>query len=574
MGAFPPVRVEREVGVVAAGSVMSLADLAAMIEVIPCAILVKNSDHRILMANDAMCALIGHSRAQVVGHFDSDFVPADEVDGFLRADRRVLESGEPEEVEEVLTRGDGSRRTVVTRKARVILDGAPHVLTTITDVTAYREAVAHNRYLALHDHLTGLANRALLNERIEQALARESRTGRDYLLFIDLDRFKAVNDANGHQVGDALLARFAERLTSIVRASDTVARLGGDEFALFVRGLHGRSDVERLCTRILDAAGRPFHVEGVSAFVSASVGVVGVPRTPVSRIELKRRADVALYQAKREGRACYRFFSPELDAETRRRRAIEADLRVALAHGEGLAVHYQPQLASTDHALIGVEALVRWQHPRLGALPPAEFIPIAEETGQIDLLGEWVLRHACAAMARWGDLQLAVNLSPVQLRNPLLVERILAVLAETGFPARRLQLEVTESALLADDGGVPEVLERLRGHGVRIVLDDFGTGYSSLSHLQRLDIDKVKIDKSFIQALADPESAAIVHAVTSLAAALHIPVTAEGVETEDQRRALDAFGALELQGYLMAPPMAEAALRDYVARHHGLTAAA
>lgn len=186
MGAFPPVHVEREVGVVAAGSVMSLADLAAMIEVIPCAILVKDSDHRILMANDAMCALIGHSRAQVVGHFDSDFVPADEVDGFLRADRRVLESGEPEEVEEVLTRGDGSRRTVVTRKARVILDGAPHVLTTITDVTAYREAVAHNRYLALHDHLTGLANRALLNERIEQALARESRTGRDYLLFIDL----------------------------------------------------------------------------------------------------------------------------------------------------------------------------------------------------------------------------------------------------------------------------------------------------------------------------------------------------------------------------------------------------
>lgn len=555
--------------------VTSISDLQAIINVMPLPVFVKNRDHRIVLLNDEACRFFGHSREVMLEFSDFDLFPEEEVHVFHAADDRVFTGGGDSENEEQVTDASGHARTVITRKRRVLLGDEPYLVAIISDVTAYREAEAHNRYLAFHDTLTGLPNRALLSERIDQVLQRRRRSGDPCdLLYIDLDRFKEVNDTYGHQAGDALLQGFAGRLTALVRASDTVSRLGGDEFAVLLLDSGSDTETRLICQRILDAAAEPFEIGGAQAFISASIGIANA-EDGLDTTEMQRRADVALYQAKREGRACFRHFTSTLDEKIQRHRRLELDLRESLATRSGLAVHYQPLIRASGDALAAMEALVRWQHPEFGLLEAEDFIAIAEESGLIIPLGDWVLEQACEKMARWPGVSLAVNLSPAQMRAEDCVRKVTDVLERTHFPAGRLELEVTEGAILDTDITIRDRVKALRAMGIRIVLDDFGTGYSSLAHLQRLDVDKVKIDKSFVHGLCEGgEAQAIVHAVTALARVLNIPVTAEGVETDEQSRALRAIGCDELQGFLFSRALSPEDTDRYLAERCGATRAA
>lgn len=556
-------------------AISGISDIQAIINVMPVPVFVKNRAHRIVLLNDSACDFFGHSRDVMLGFSDYDLFPAEEVEVFHAADDKVFETGETSENEEQVTDAAGRPRTVITRKRRVKLKNDEYLVGTITDVTAYREAEAHNYHLAFHDTLTGLPNRALLSERIDQALLRRNRTGDSCtLLYVDLDRFKEVNDTHGHQSGDALIQAFASRISAIVRATDTVSRLGGDEFAILLVDRGDPADVDLICKRILEAASEPFEIDGSRVFIGASIGIAEAAGE-ITNVEIQRRADVALYQSKREGRNCFRRFTDALDSKIRHLRRLEHDLREALARETGLEVYYQPLFTSSSEQLAGMEALVRWRHPELGFLPPEEFIAMAEETGLIVPLGEWVLKKACAMVRAWPNLLLAVNCSPVQLRADGPIDRLLEIIAEAGFPPERLELEVTESAILDTSERVRDRLRKLRAVGVKIVLDDFGTGYSSLTHLQKLDVDKVKIDKSFVHNIAtSSESEAIVQAVTYLARVLGIPVTAEGVETKVQHDLLRMIGCTEMQGFLYSHPLSSDEARKFLADKSKWTRAA
>ena len=413
---------------------------------------------------------------------------------------------------------------------------------------------AEAQHLAFHDSLTGLPNRALFEDRLQVALSR--RKPSVAVLMLDLDRFKNVNDTLGHPAGDELIRQFGDRLTALLRESDTVARLGGDEFALLVEGA-AIGDVRTLAGRILDEVRRPFGILGAQVHVGVSIGVAMSQDGGLAGLDLVRKADIALYSAKDAGRNTYHFFSPEMDENVRRRRTIEDDLREAVATGEGLCLHYQPQV-SRDGAIVGVEALLRWDNPARGSIAPSEFIPVAEETGLIVPLGEWVLRQACLASRRWPKLFVAVNLSPVQFRSPEFVARLDTIVADTGADPQSIQLEVTERVLLDDDDSASAVLAMLRERGFKIVLDDFGTGYSSLSYLRRFQVDKIKIDGSFVNHVCEePESATIVSAVLSLGWTMGLTVAAEGVETADQCTFLEAAGCKEMQGHYFSPAVPE-----------------
>ena len=550
----------------------SIEALQTIIDVVASPIFVKDREHRWVLLNDSMCKFMGLPRDRLIGKSDFDTVPAEQAEIFWTIDDRVFETGEENENEEQHTDLNGNVRTIVTRKRLVhVGDGIPLLVAVINDITAFCEAEAHSRYLALHDGLSGLANRTLLNDRVDKELARIARgSERCALLYIDLDGFKVVNDQHGHQAGDELICEFAGRISALVRASDTVARIGGDEFAVLVCGVDGAEMIAIMCQRILDAAREPFEVAGAKARVSASIGVALASEPDCRYTDLLRRADLALYEAKATGRDCFRMFSHELDAQRRRRELIESSLRDALETGQGLELHYQPLYRNADETLVGFEALVRWQHPELGFLGPTQFVPIAEETGLIAPLGEWVLRQACMTVGRWPGVALAVNVSPVQLRDPGIAPRILRIVRECGFDPARLQIEITENALFNADGIVTCSLGELRAAGVRIALDDFGTGYSSLTHLRRLEVDKVKIDRSFVQYLGhSADSGAIVQAVANIGKTLGLMVTAEGVETEEQRRFLASTGCTELQGYLFSRPLPEAAIAELF---EGLTA--
>ncbi len=432
---------------------------------------------------------------------------------------------------------------------------------------------AQAQHLAFHDALTGLPNRALFNDRLDHALARARRGSGTTLLLLDLDRFKHVNDTYGHQAGDALIREFGSRLTGLVREHDTIARLGGDEFAILLPGLTGTAAVDRLCKRILTTVHAPFEVVGNQAFVGVSIGVVQAPEAGTDRVDLLRKADIALYSAKAEGRDCYRHFDVSMDATVKLRGTIEEDLRAALASGEGLELHYQP-LVGADGEMLGVEALMRWVHPEQGLLPPAQTIPIAEETGLIVPLGEWVLREACEAAKRWPQLFVALNLSPVQFRSAGFADRALQIIREAGVRPEQLELEVTEGVLIDDDEVVRAGLAKLRAAGLRIALDDFGTGYSSLSYLRKFEVDKIKIDRSFVQHLGHTvDSAAIIHAVVTLGHAMGLTVTAEGVETGDQQRFLKLAGCEQMQGYLFSRPVPAAQVAALLEQRGALRAA-
>jgi diguanylate cyclase (GGDEF)-like protein len=430
----------------------------------------------------------------------------------------------------------------------------------ITERQRVEERIAH---MARHDALTDLGNRVLFRERMDEALARLQQDDEAFSIFVfDLDMFKAVNDSLGHPVGDALLKAVAQRLRDVVGDADTVGRIGGDEFAILQRGEGDQKETAlRLAERLMTVISAPYHIEDHRIVIGISIGIALAPADGVEAGQLLKNADLALYRAKDEGRNGYRFYEPAMDAESRLRRALECDLRNALARDE-FVVHYQTLIDIGSRRVCGAEALVRWNHPERGLVPPDRFIPLAEETGLIVPLGEWVLRQACADAANWPDtVKLAVNLSPAQFRNSPLVEIVTGALADSGLKANRLELEITESVLLQKHADNLAVLHQLQDLGVGIVLDDFGTGYSSLSYLRMFPFDKIKIDRSFVAELSErSDCAAIVCAITGLGRSLDIATTAEGVETRQQFEMLRAAGCTQAQGYLFSRPKPAAEL--------------
>lgn len=444
----------------------------------------------------------------------------------------------------------------VTGRAERDGDGRPFRLSGVTqDITEKREAEERVAYMAHHDALTGLLNRAALRERLVEAIGRSRRGVRCAVLHLDLDRFKEVNDAFGHAAGDELLRSVAARLLACVCRGDVVARLGGDEFVILRHGQEQPEDAARLAAGVIAALSRPHAVDGRQVSVGASIGVAVLPEDGADAAQVMRHADLALYGAKREGGGRFRFFEPGMQLRVQARRQLEEDLRRALEKGE-FELHYQPLVNLAEGSVGGFEALLRWRHPQRGLVCPDEFIPVAEAMGLIVPLGRWTLARACADAASWPQpLRVAVNLSAAQLADPALEETVAAALAAAGLPPRRLELEITESLLLRDTEDTIALLRRLRASGAAISMDDFGTGYSSLSYLIKFPIDKVKIDRSFVLAMDErPEGAAIIRAIAGLCRTLGIVTTVEGIETPAQRRQVAGQGCTEGQGYLFSPP--------------------
>ena len=432
---------------------------------------------------------------------------------------------------------------------------------TFEDVTLRRRAEEQSAFLAWHDPLTGLGNRSMLQERLNQTVPRLAAAERAVVFLVDLDNFKTVNDLLGHPTGDRLLQTVARRLEGCVRSGDFVSRLGGDEFAIIAVLSSDASGADEMAARILGAFDRPFELDGHQVDVSASLGI-SVGECNADVVGLLRTADLALYTAKAEGRGVHRAFSPDMELKLQIRRALEADLRQTLAAG-GFELFYQPICDARTGRIVACEALLRWPHPLRGMIPPAEFIHVAEEMGLIVALGEWVLHQACAEAALWPDpTRVAINLSPIQFRNGRLSASVQSALVQSGLDPRRLDLEITESGLMQNSEQIRDQLHDLRGRGIRIAMDDFGTGYSSLSYLRSFPLDELKIDQSFVADLGHrPNAAAIIGAIKQLADSLQIRVVAEGVETEAQRAQLCDIGIDELQGYLLARPMPAARLR-------------
>jgi diguanylate cyclase (GGDEF)-like protein len=463
----------------------------------------------------------------------------------------------------IITTPDGRSVQVVNEP---LADGG--WVATHEDVTEQRRAEARITHLAHYDALTDLPNRTLFHEQLKRELAGVAADRQLAVLYIDIDEFKSVNDSLGHMIGDELLKAVAVSLSACVRETDFVARLGGDEFAIVQTGVTDVADVTELVHRIYGAIREPYECLGHQVTTDASIGIALAPRDGVDLDRILKNADLAMYAAKAAGRRTHRFFQPEMDAQVRARRMLEVELRQAIIDG-GFEVYYQPCLSLQDNSITGCEALVRWRHPQRGMISPADFVPIAEDTGLINQLGEWVLTTACKEAATWpADVRLAVNVSPVQFKSGTLALKVVAALAASGLAASRLELEITEAVLIRDDDAALAVLHQLRAIGVRIALDDFGTGYSSLGYLQRFPFDKIKIDRCFITGIAEPEgSASIVEAVVTIAAARRMTTTAEGVETEQQRDLLRALGCSEMQGYLFSAPKPAADVRQLLHSH-------
>ncbi|GMA78687.1 hypothetical protein GCM10025880_51040 [Methylorubrum aminovorans] len=432
-------------------------------------------------------------------------------------------------------------------------------VSTFVDVTERRRFETQIQHLAQHDPLTDLANRATLRQALTETLA-SARWEDCAVLYIDLDRFKPINDMFGHAVGDQLLQEVARRLRLTVGRQDVIARLGGDEFALILRPAEPQRVAETART-ILDALNRPYAVKRLPIRIGASIGIAVAPLAGRDPDILLRNADLALYEAKKEGRNRYSFYDPAMGDKAAARSALEADLNRAVERRE-FVLHYQPIVRARTGATIGFEALLRWRRPDGVAMSPADFVPVAEEAGLMPEIGAWILAEACREATAWpAHLTVAVNVSATQLRSALFIDAVERALAESGLPPHRLEIEITETAVLQNRELALSLLRRLRALGVMIALDDFGTGYSSLSFVHTFPLTRLKIDRSFVRGLGhDPQSAAIVRAIIGLSRSLGLAVTAEGVETEDQRRLLAKERGLDLQGYLFGHPEAAARL--------------
>ena len=448
--------------------------------------------------------------------------------------------------------------------------------TTYEDVTERRVAEEKVVFMARHDALTQLPNRTLFVERMQQALIGLDQGLAFAVLCLDLDRFKEVNDSLGHAMGDVLLRTVSERLLSCVRATDTVSRVGGDEFTIIQIAPQSTGETEALARRIIEVVSEPYDLEGRRATIGLSIGIAvteahGMTADDTTADVLLRNADMALYRAKADGRGTWRFFETEMDTSIRVRRALSNDLAEALERGE-FELLYQPVCDLRRERVGAFEALLRWQHPVRGEIPPLEFIPIAEEMGFILPLGEWVLQQACLEAARWPDhVSVAVNVSPAQFRTDQLVQTVLTALQSAGLPAQRLILEITESVLLSHSPTTLATMRELRDMGVRISLDDFGTGFSSLSYLSKFPIDQIKIDQSFVRNLGSTNTGAVVHAIIDLAARLSMRVVAEGVETMAQVNWLREERCDDVQGFLLAQPLAPSELAEAIGRRSWFT---
>jgi len=436
-----------------------------------------------------------------------------------------------------------------------------HFVSTGHDITERMETQERLQFLAHHDVLTSLPNRSLFIDRLKQALAYARWHNRLVaVLFFDIDRFKNINDTLGHDVGDQLLQAIARRLGNCLRERDTVARFGGDEFVLVLNDISSSSDVGQLAKKILDAMQPPFMVNNVTLHVTASIGISLFPADGEESGALLSKADTAMYRAKDMGRNHYQFYSTEMGARAFERLAMENNMRLALERNE-FVLHYQPQVDARNGQVMGMEALLRWQHPDFGLVPPMEFIPLLEETGLIVPVGEWVLRTACEQLgvwqrSGWDYLRMAVNLSSIQFGSPDLLQMITNVLMEQRLQAGSLELEITESILMRHDGAVAAMLESIDRMGVQLGLDDFGTGYSSLSYLRRFPIDTLKIDRSFVRDIPDDaEDAAITRAIIVMGQSLKLELIAEGVETKTQADYLQSLGCHIMQGFFFSRPL-------------------
>jgi len=545
-------------------------------------------ERRFFLCNPGFARMFGYGPDELIGQPGEIIYP--DADSYARLGevaRPLISQGRQLDIEWQLARKDGS--TFFARVIARALDAANPAQGTVwivEDITdkrrhgALERAVAERtaelqaanaraRHLADHDALTGLPNRRLLEDRLTQALALSYRNRKQTaVMFVDLDRFKLINDTLGHAVGDLLLKEVARRLVKQLRVGDTICRIGGDEFVVVLPEIKRAEDAVNVAQKVLEQLSEPVAVEAASLSVTPSIGIAVFPDDGRDAETLIRNSDAAMYHAKELGRANYQFFTAEMNHAASRRVSLEKDLRRALGKDE-LRVYYQPIVDAGSGRVSAHEALVRWQHPERGVLQPAEFIQLAEETGMMPKLGEWVLRQAC----RWTTfigvergLPVSVNLSPRQFNDPRLAQTVAAVLRETGLPASLLELEIAETTAMQRTDITLATLQRLKALGVSIAIDDFGTGYSSLAYLKRFPVDKLKIDRSFIAGLpGDPDQRSIVAAVIALAHALELKVIAEGVETEAQRAFLQASGCDFLQGHLTGGPLdADSAAKDFV----------
>jgi len=531
----------------------------------------------IVYVNAYAAALHGRTVAELMGQPSASLYEPEQLDEAMDFWRGVRE-GRESPARELWHVARGGREFAMLTSGLLLRDaaGQPALLAcTAVDISDRKQAEARIRQLAFYDVLTGLPNRRLLLDHLQQALAGSARRGTSgALLFIDLDQFKTINDTLGHDMGDQLLKEVANRIRLQLRVGDTVARLGGDEFVVLIEELSevpeiAASQAEQVGQKLMAALNRPYRLAGSEHHSTPSVGVTLFTAGQGSVEDLLKQADMAMYQAKAAGRNSLRFFDPQMQTVVAARAALQGDLHQAL-QSQQLLIHIQPQLDQSGW-VIGAEALLRWQHPQRGLVSPAEFIPVAEDSGLIHPIGQWVLEAACRQLVDWAgrpalrNLSLAVNVSVQQFRHPEFVQRVLEVLEYSGVDRHKLKLEITESLLMHDVEDVIAKMVTLRAHGVRFSLDDFGTGYSSLAYLKRLPLDQLKIDASFVRdLLTDPNDAAIVRTIIALARSLGLMAVAEGVETAAQRDALAAEGCTVYQGYLYSRPLPPAAFIDYV----------
>jgi diguanylate cyclase (GGDEF)-like protein len=532
-----------------------------------------DASHRLIMCNDRYVKMYdlppdrvgpGTLLSEIVDmRLEAGSFPAMSRDEYLQWRSNVAVSSEPTDSVVELRNG----RTFKIRHRPMPDCGW---VATHEDITEQRQSEVKIEYMAHHDALTGLANRVLLNERLESALGR--RIHREQMVAVhhlDLDKFKAVNDTFGHPVGDKLLKIVADKLSGLVRETDTIARMGGDEFVIVQSPITDPAEATALAQRVIELMSEPFDIDGHQALIGASVGIALGPGDGLRPDKLLRNADLALYRAKGDGRGRFRFFEPTMDLHMKARRIMEQDLRNALLSGE-FELLYQPVVNLASNKISGFEALIRWNHPTQGMVAPSAFIPLAEEIGFIVPIGEWVIRQACATAAQWPDnLNVAVNISAVQFRNPGLMQVIVGALAGSGLQPERLEIEITETVLLQNKESTLTILHQLRELGVRIAMADFGTGYSSLTYLQSFAFDKIKIDRCFVKDIAENSgSLNIVRAVAAMANGMGMTATAEGVETQEQLDKITSEGCTEMQGFLFSKPLpAQEIERLFLSRH-------
>lgn len=525
-------------------------------------LLIDRTRMRYVDVNRTFCELVGYNREEVLRMSPAELFNADETALARDYDAIIADKDSPaSRVEGEYRAKDGRIIPIETRRRGLHTKDGWIIVGTARDISERRQAEARVEYLATHDGLTGLPNRNLMHDRLTQAIAHVRRAGRQLaVLYVDLDRFKVVNDGFGHPFGDTMIRAAAERLATVVRDGDTIARQSGDEFLILLDDLRKSTDVYIVTQKLVEAFEQPFMVEGREIYLAASIGVSLFPQDGQTADALIGNADVAMYRAKDLGGNGYQFFTHEMSEETHRRVELETNLRLAIGQDQ-LQLAYQPKVDLATGRMTGCEALLRWNHPRLGAVSPARFIPVAEDSGLIVPVGDWVLRTACLQNRAWLDAGLApvcmaVNISARQFLQQDVVAWVLETLKDTGLPADRLELELTESLLAQDVEKVIRTVKQLKSAGVRVSIDDFGTGYSSLSYLRRFHADTLKIDQSFVRnMLSEPDAAAIALAVISLAHSLRMNCIAEGVETAEHVAFLREKGCDEIQGYYFSRPV-------------------